>query len=103
MASQSPYERDLEKEDRVSSLTDGGAVPGETFVQGNSMHAKIQRLAAKFHVEQRGIERVPEDERFDNSLLNVGTMVSLFRKFKRITINQIDSGSPPTWWCRLSP
>jgi len=58
----------------VSSLTDSGAVPGETFVQGNSMYAKIQRLAAKFHVEQRGIERVPEDERFDNSLLNVGTM-----------------------------
>jgi hypothetical protein len=78
MASQSPYERDLEKEDRVSSLTDSGAVPGETFVQGNSTYAKIQRLAAKFHVEQRGIERVPEDERFDNSLLNVGTMVSLF-------------------------
>ncbi|KAG9201207.1 hypothetical protein G6514_005936 [Epicoccum nigrum] len=74
MASQIPYERDLEKEDRVSSMADDGAVPGETFVQGDSLYAKIQRLAAKFHVEQRGIERVPEDERFDNSLLNVGTM-----------------------------
>ena len=103
MASQIPYERDLEKEDRVSSFADDGAVPGETFVQGNSTYAKIQRLAAKFHVEQRGIERVPEDERFDNSLLNVGTMVSLLQMFERITIDKIDSGSPPTWWCRLSP
>lgn len=78
MASQSPYEKDLEKEDgvRTGSYVDEGAVPGETFVQGNTLYAKVQRLAARFHVEQRGIERVPEDERFDNSLLNVGTMVS---------------------------
>lgn len=78
MASHSPYEKDLEKENGVSSgsYSDEGAVPGETFVQGNTLYAKVQRLAARFHVEQRGIERVPEDERFDNSLLNVGTMVS---------------------------
>lgn len=58
---------------------DDGAVPGESFEYGNSMYAKIQRLAGKFHVEQRGIERVPEDERDDagfRALLNVSTMVS---------------------------
>ena len=35
-------------------------------------------IAGKFGVEQRGIERVPEDERTDNKrpLLNVATMVS---------------------------
>ncbi|KAI9826973.1 MAG: hypothetical protein M1819_007067 [Sarea resinae] len=51
-----------------------GAVPGESFVYGNSLYARLQRLAAKFHVELRGIERVPEDERTDHSLMNVGTM-----------------------------
>lgn len=57
-----------------------GAVPGESFEYGNSWYAKIQRLAGKFHVEQRGIERVPEDERSDTgfrALLNVSTMVSV--------------------------
>ncbi|EKG13192.1 Permease cytosine/purines uracil thiamine allantoin [Macrophomina phaseolina MS6] len=51
-----------------------GAVPGESFVYGNSLYAKIQRLAGRFNIEQRGIERVPENERNDTSLLNVGTM-----------------------------
>lgn len=67
---------DVEKDGmRSSSYPDQGAVPGETFVQGEGLYAKVQRLAAKFHVEQRGIERVPENERTDTSLLNVGTMV----------------------------
>lgn len=55
--------------------TEDGAVPGESFEYGNSLYARIQRLAGRFNIEQRGIERVPEDERNDNSLLNVGTMV----------------------------
>lgn len=57
--------------------TEGGAVPGESFEYGNSLYARIQRLAGRFNIEQRGIERVPEDERTDHSLLNVGTMVML--------------------------
>ncbi|KAJ4351916.1 Purine-cytosine permease fcy21 [Didymosphaeria variabile] len=65
---------DIEKEAvRVGSAHDG-AVPGETFEYGTSTYAKLQRLAGKLHVEQRGIERVPDDERDDHSLLNVGTM-----------------------------
>ena len=70
------YDHDVEKNGiRSNSYAGGGAVPGETFVQGEGLYAKVQRLAAKFHVEQRGIERVPENERYDTSLLNVGTMV----------------------------
>ncbi|KAH3946745.1 hypothetical protein HBI25_087590 [Parastagonospora nodorum] len=69
------YDHDVEIEAmRNGSDVDGGAVPGETFVQDESLYAKVQRLAGRFHVEQRGIERVPENERYDNSLLNVGTM-----------------------------
>ena len=55
-----------------------GAVPGETFTYGDSSYAKMQRFAAKFKIELRGIERVPEDERTDKgfkALLNVSTMV----------------------------
>lgn len=57
---------------------ENGAVPGESFEYGDSLYAKLQRFAAKFHVELRGIERVPEDERTDTGfrgLLNVSTMV----------------------------
>jgi hypothetical protein len=76
MASQKMYDRDVEKHGiRSGSSADMSAVPGETFVQGESWYAKVQRLAGKLHVEQRGIERVPENERYDTSLLNVGTMV----------------------------
>jgi hypothetical protein len=79
MSFQNSYEKDVEKEGvsgvSAGSYADEGAVPGEVFTQGNSLYAKVQRLAGRFHVEQRGIERVPEDERDDHSLLNVGTMV----------------------------
>lgn len=68
-----------EKKHSSISYTDGvGAVPGESFEYGNSWYAKMQRLAGKLNVEQRGIERVPENERTDDgfkALLNVATMV----------------------------
>ena len=60
-----------------------GAVPGESFEYGNGFYAKAQRLAGKLKIEQRGIERVPEDERTDTgfrALLNVSTMVSIIPK-----------------------
>ncbi|KAF2138307.1 uncharacterized protein K452DRAFT_256494 [Aplosporella prunicola CBS 121167] len=53
---------------------EGGAVPGESFEYGNTLYAKVQRLAGRLNIEQRGIERVPDSERNDTSLLNVGTM-----------------------------
>lgn len=52
-----------------------GAVPGESFSYGNTTYAKIQRFAGKYKIEQRGIERVPENERTDKSLYIIGTMV----------------------------
>lgn len=81
MAFQKSYDHDVEKDGvRSGSYADVSAVPGETFVQGESLYAKVQRLAGRFHVEQRGIERVPENERYDTSLLNVGTMVCQFEE-----------------------
>jgi len=54
---------------------ESGAVPGELFVVGDTTYAKLQRFAGKFGVEQRGIERVPDDERTDKHAWKVGTMV----------------------------
>jgi hypothetical protein len=54
---------------------ESGAVHGESFVHGDGMYAKIQRLVTRFGVEARGIERVPADERTDKSTMKVGTMV----------------------------
>ncbi|GFF29364.1 purine-cytosine permease fcyB [Aspergillus lentulus] len=71
-------EHDLEKapqvEKRFFDSSSDGAVPGETFVYGDSWYAKLQRLAGKLNIEQRGIERVPADERTDTSYLNIGSM-----------------------------
>ena len=64
-------------------MQEDGAVPGDTFEIGDSFYAKTQRLAGKLKIEQRGIERVPEDERNDSgfkALLNAGTMVSRYLK-----------------------
>ncbi|KAK7962348.1 purine-cytosine permease [Apiospora aurea] len=52
----------------------GNVVPEEEFASGDSMYAKIQKLAGRFGVEQRGIERVPSDERTKESMSEVGTM-----------------------------
>lgn len=77
----SGFEQDLEKSPGVGNSpiddnhSNGGAVPGETFVYGNSLYAKVQRWAGKLNIEQRGIERVPENERTDTSYVNIGSMV----------------------------
>ena len=65
-----------EKGDKVDTFIETSAVPEAAFVQGDTWSAKLQRLAGKFKIEQRGIERVPENERTDtNGVVNVGTMV----------------------------
>lgn len=75
---------DTDSTDKHTSATfvaEDGAVPGESFFVGDSYYAKAQRLAARFKIEARGIERVPEDERTDTgfrALLNVATMVSTY-------------------------
>ena len=82
-----------------------GAVHGESFVAGDSTYHKVQRFAARYKIEARGIERVPEDERTDENLHKVGTMVCLMdRKGKtrtRRADEMVNSGWQPTWSSRL--
>jgi hypothetical protein len=54
---------------------DSGAVHGESFVVGDTLYARLQRFVGRYGVEQRGIERVPEDERTDTNTYKIGTMV----------------------------
>lgn len=69
---------DLEKNPPVAQAaadnSSDGAAPGESFTYGDSLYAKIQRLAGKLNIEQRGIERVPAAEQTDTSYTNVGSM-----------------------------
>lgn len=67
-------DEDLEK--RAGEADETGA---SSFEYGDSLYpyAKVQRLGGKLNVEQRGIERVPKDERTDNSYWNIGSMVYL--------------------------
>jgi len=67
-------EYDIESGEKAVLPEDSIVTHGETFDAGNSMYARLQRFAGKFGVEQRGIERVPENERTDTSLHNIGTM-----------------------------
>lgn len=73
------FNRDVEKRAGTTQPQlfedEAGAVSGSSFEYGNSLYAKLQRLGGKIKVEQRGIERVPEDERMDDSYWNIGSMV----------------------------
>lgn len=62
---------------RASTDAADNAVSSASLATGSSLSAKLLRFAGKLGVEQRGIERVPEDERTDTgfkALLNVSTM-----------------------------
>lgn len=81
VATQQTFDKDGSKFNKVDGDGDGSshhnAVPGESFEIGSGWYARAQRLAGKLKIEQRGIERVPEDERTDagfKALLNVATM-----------------------------
>lgn len=69
---------DLEKSPTAAySKLDGDVpfqAPEQQLENSNSLYARLQRWASRFKIETRGIERVPEDERPDDSLLNVGSM-----------------------------
>ncbi|KAI0912805.1 purine-cytosine permease [Ustulina deusta] len=58
----------------VGQVSDIDAVPSYMPTEGNSLFGKLQAFAGKFGVEQRGIERVPNDERTDSSLSQIGTL-----------------------------
>ncbi|KAI1282763.1 purine-cytosine permease [Xylaria sp. FL0933] len=58
----------------IGQVTDIDAGPSYMETEGDSLFAKLQAFAGKYGVEQRGIERVPNDERTDSSMSQIGTL-----------------------------
>jgi hypothetical protein len=74
------YDVEYGKDERRHSAIppdESGVVYGESFTAGDTLYYKLQRFAGRYGLEQRGIERVPEEERTDKSTMKVGTMVWL--------------------------
>lgn len=71
------------RHESVSEVKDLERISGETVADAgtaptnNSWNANMQWLAGKLGVEQRGIERVPGDERSDTTMSQIGTIVSI--------------------------
>lgn len=78
---------------------DTGAVHGESFIVGDTLYARIQSFVGRYGVEQRGIERVPEDERSDKNIWKVGTMVGPQKSEAYHQMLTFLSGWQPTWLC----
>ncbi|CAD0084314.1 unnamed protein product [Aureobasidium vineae] len=108
--------QDLEKnpvESGVGSVPSSGdypyddaAVPGESFEYGDGYYGKLQRLAGKFNIEQRGIERVPENERTETgikALLNVMTMTGFADGILCILFFNIIGIVPVSFFSALGP
>jgi hypothetical protein len=75
-ASTEKYPDESSTPDVAVGYSEGGAVHTDEFAAGNSWYHKLQRIAGRFGVEQRGIERVPADERTDTGMSKIGTLVS---------------------------
>lgn len=71
---------DVKDLDRICSED---AVDAGISIANDTWYTKMQSLAGKLGVEQRGIERVPDDERSDTGLSQIGTIVSFPADRKR--------------------
>lgn len=104
---EAPYESRVPRERHYSVIAPdaSGAVHRDSFVAGYSTYAKLQRLAGKLQIEQRGIERVPDDERTDKNTIKVGTMVRTAlsgNELEHCSLTGTASGWQRTWWYPLS-
>lgn len=72
---ESRYQLKVDEEKQRPVYVRNSLPPTEDFSTGDSTYAKLQRFAGRYRIEQRGIERVPEDERTDKGLVILGTMV----------------------------
>lgn len=68
---------DVDVDVEQGQVHDSNAVLNDASAQGDSFFARCQAFAGKFGVEQRGIERVPTDERINSNMSEVGTLVCI--------------------------
>lgn len=65
---------------------ESGAVRGQSFIFADSLYTRLQHFVGQYGIEQRGIERVPEDEQTDRHTWKVGSMVRSQNLVKPITV-----------------
>ncbi|KAF2969683.1 hypothetical protein GQX73_g3912 [Xylaria multiplex] len=58
----------------VGQVSDIDTAQSYSTTEGSSLFARLQAFAGKYGVEQRGIERVPNNERTDSSMSQIGTL-----------------------------
>ncbi|EFW98667.1 purine-cytosine permease [Grosmannia clavigera kw1407] len=58
----------------VGYMGDENAIHSDELTRGTGFVGRLKAIGAKLGVEQRGIERVPSDERTDTSMSSVGTL-----------------------------
>lgn len=74
--------------DSAEYIGDEGAIPTVALITGDSYYARAQRFVGRFGVEQRGIERVPSDERTNDGMSQIGTMVCNIQTWGNLYPNQ---------------
>lgn len=77
---ESRYRLNVDEEKQRPVDTVDSNPTGDNFPGDDSTLAKLQRFARRHRIEQKGIERVSEDERTDKSLATMGTMVGHLRQ-----------------------
>lgn len=65
---------DKPADNSTDDSVDEEAITAEKFAVGDSWYARTQRIAGRFGVEQRGIERVSSHERSNAPVSQVGTL-----------------------------
>jgi hypothetical protein len=73
-------------------IVDENIIRKYQFGDGDDLYAKLQRFAGSHGIEQRGIERVPSDERSMSGMLPVALMVK--RPHPRFTSTPTADPSP---------
>jgi hypothetical protein len=71
-----------EKHPSNTAHFEAGEVREDPFYAGDTLYGKVQSFVGRYGVEQRGIERVPEDMRTDKNTWKVGTMVGFHNTCK---------------------
>lgn len=73
-AARTPFSKESDSADYIGDVS---PITAETLILGDSYYARAQRWAGKFGVEARGIERVPDNERSDAGMSQIGTLVGI--------------------------
>jgi len=76
---------------------ESAAVPEESLYSSDTLYGKVQSFVGRYGVEQRGIERVPEELRTDKNTWKIATMVGSQHLQTAQQMLSVSSGSQSIW------